>query len=65
MHVYDDLSDIEMRSKLEAAANKLNQNHKNFAWVSIIILSHGLMKNGEDAIVGVNGHSILVDEVTY
>ena len=65
LYVYDDLSDIEMRSKLEAAANKLNLDHKNFAWVAVIILSHGLMKNGEDAIVGVNGHSVLVDDVSF
>ena len=63
MFVYEDLADTEMKSKLESAALTLNQKHKNFAWVAVIILSHGLMKNGEDAIVGVNGNSVLVDDV--
>ena len=63
MFVYEDLADTEMKSKLESAALTLNEKHKNFAWVAVIILSHGLMKNGEDAIVGVNGNSVLVDDV--
>jgi len=55
--VFDDLTDTEMREKIEAVA-KMADARADCAWVSVVILSHGRQRNGEDEIMGVNGQGL-------
>ena len=63
MFIYDNLSDTEMREKLETAARAAD-NNPECAWVAVIILSHGRIRNKEDEVLGVNGEGVVVDEVS-
>ena len=62
MFIHDNLSDTEMREKLEMGARAAN-NNPECAWVAVIILSHGRIRNGADEVLGVNGEGVVVDEV--
>ena len=47
MKVYNDLSDTEMRVKLEEMARTANTSTEH-AWLAVVILSHGRRRQGED-----------------
>ena len=61
--VFDDLTDTEMREKIEAVA-KMADARADCAWVSVVILSHGRQRNGEDEIMGVNGQGLKKTDVS-
>ena len=57
MKVHNDLSDTEMRDKLEEMARRADSS-QHHAWLAVIILSHGRRRRGEDEVMGVNGEGI-------
>ena len=57
MKVHNDLSDTEMRDKLEEMARRADTS-QHHAWLAVIILSHGRRRRGEDEVMGVNGEGI-------
>jgi len=61
--VAEDLSDNEIREKLEMCARRANQPNSDIAWLAVVILSHGRRRKGEDEILGVNGEGVVVDEI--
>jgi len=61
--VAEDLSDNEIREKLEMCSRKANQPKSDYAWLAVVILSHGRRRKGEDEILGVNGEGVVVDEI--
>jgi len=56
MCVYDDLTAAEIREKLEISSQK--SNHKNYAWLTVVVLSHGRRVAGVDEVLGVDGEGI-------
>ena len=52
-----------MREKIEAVA-KMADARPDIAWVSVVILSHGRQKLGEDEIMGVNGEGLKKSDVS-
>ena len=63
LKVYNDLTDTQMREKIEAIA-KMADARPDCAWVSVVILSHGRQKLGEDEIMGVNGEGLKKSDVS-
>lgn len=63
LHVFDDLTDTQMREKIEAVA-KIADGDPDCAWVSVVILSHGRQRLGEDEIMGVNGEGLKKTDVS-
>ena len=63
LKVYNDLTDTQMREKIEAVA-KMADTRPDCAWVSVVILSHGRQKLGEDEIMGVNGEGLKKSDVS-
>lgn len=62
MKVYNDLSDTEMRVKLEEMARTANTSTEH-AWLAVVILSHGRRRQGEDEVMGVNWEGVTVTEI--
>jgi len=62
LKVYNDLTDTQMREKIEAVA-KMADTRPDCAWVSVVILSHGRQKLGEDEIMGVNGEGLKKSDI--
>ena len=62
LKVYNDLTDTQMREKIEAVA-KMADVRPDIAWVSVVILSHGRQKLGEDEIMGVNGEGLKKSDI--
>ena len=54
LKVYNDLTDTQMREKIEGVARMANER-PDCAWVGVIILSHGRQVLGEDEVLGMNG----------
>ena len=63
LKVYNDLTDTQMREKIEGVARMANER-PDCAWVSVVILSHGRQKLGEDEIMGVNGEGLKKSDVS-
>jgi len=63
IQIHNDLDDTEMRDKLMGAARHANHNHKDYAWVAVVVLSHGRRRNNKDEVVGVNGEGVDMDEI--
>ena len=63
LKVYNDLTDTQMREKIEAVA-KMADARPDCAWVSVVILSHGRQRLGEDEIMGVNGEGLKKTDVS-
>ena len=61
--IYDNLADTEMRNKLMEAARHANNHHKDYAWLAVVVLSHGRRRNNKDEVLGVNGEGVEVDEI--
>ena len=61
--IHNDLADTEMRDKLMGAAKHANHHHKDYAWVAVVVLSHGRRRNNKDEVVGVNGEGVDMDEI--
>lgn len=57
LKVYNDLTDTEMREKIEAVAKMANAR-PDCCWVGVVILSHGRQILGEDEVLGVNGRGL-------
>ena len=60
--VYNDLTDTQMREKIEAVA-RLADARPDCAWVSVVILSHGRQRLGEDEVMGVNGEGLKKSDI--
>ena len=57
LKVYNDLTDTQMREKIEGVARMANER-PDCAWVGVVILSHGRQVLGEDEVLGVNGRGL-------
>ena len=72
MMVYDDLTAAEIREKLGGCSQSVlpaiisffveisssKTNHKNYAWLTVVVLSHGRRVAGVDEVLGVDGEGI-------
>ena len=64
LKVYNDLTDTQMREKIEGVARMANER-PDCAWVGVVILSHGRQVLGEDEVLGVNGIGLKQSTVSF
>ena len=64
LKVYNDLTDTQMREKIEGVARMANER-PDCAWVGVVILSHGRQVLWEDEVLGVNGRGLRQSTVSF